>query len=745
MGRRRIGALGSRSPMTAAAVAVGVAVGGVMLASPAQAASSCAGFSATIVGTAEGDSLRGTQGRDVIAGRGGDDFIDSLGGNDVVCGGGGNDSLLGGEGADALAGDNGADTLNGGGGADRLSGGAGDDQLAGDNQASRLRDVETSDDVLSGGPGIDTAGLWKHPKATGNIQVDLGAGTARGQGRDELRSIESVRVDSVHSDELLGSPGDDIFFSGAGADVERGLGGDDRFIASEGDDRHEGGPGSDTIDMSEAYQAVVSLISDTARSESTGLDALNEVENASGSEGNDVMTGDFDANELYGRGGQDVLRGLAGNDVLRGGFNDFVPDLVDSLSGGPGDDLLDGGAPGEETDNRDEVDFTGSDIPVVVDLTAGTATGEGNDTLVRVEDVIGSAGNDVLLGSEGTNELNGSVGDDRIEGRGGDDEMEGSPGNDTFVGGEGIDEVQFNYSPVAISVNLGAGAATGQGADVITQVENARGTIHDDTLVGDAGPNLLVGGLGDDSLAGGEGDDFLRGDRGEDTLSGESGNDVLWPGDGDDVVGGGDGNDAMAGSIGDDALDGGAGSDTVEYLNAISAVEVDLVAGTATGPATDTLTTMENVVGTRFGDEIFGNASANMLVGGEGLDQLVGLEGDDTLRGGLRADALDGGPGLDTVDYGDSERPVLVDLRAGFSEGMGSDTIVLFENVLGSQFPDDLRGDAGRNGLFGGASDDLLNGREGDDFLDGQDGVDIGEGGVGADACLVEVRFTCES
>jgi Ca2+-binding RTX toxin-like protein len=88
---------------------------------------------------------------------------------------------------------------------------------------------------------------------------------------------------------------------------------------------------------------------------------------------------------------------------------------------------------------------------------------------------------------------------------------------------------------------------------------------------------------------------------------------------------------------------------------------------------------------------------------------------------------------------------VLVDLRGGFAEGMGPDTIVSVENVLGSPFADDLRGDAGTNVIWGGDGDDLLNGREGDDSLDGQLGVDIGDGGVGNDGCAVEVRLACEA
>ena len=502
-----------------------------------------------------------------------------------MCGGGGRDQLFGSDGRDRLFGNAGADSLDGGNGADRLSGGGGADSLTGDAQARRAAAVQASDDVIAGGPGLDIVVLWKHPKAKGNIKVDLGAGTARGQGNDTLRAIEGAYVDSVHADVLVGSAGPNSFFSGDGADLEQGLGGDDRFFAGDGDDRHEGGAGSDTIDMSMTYQAVVSLVSGTARSSNTGTDTLLAIENATGSEGDDVLTGDLSANVLEGLGGQDVLRGLAGDDVLRGGDNDSVPDRVDSLAGGLGNDLLDGGRPGIRDDYRDEVDYTSSDVAVVVDLAAGTATGEGNDTLLRVEDVIGSAGNDVISGDDGPNELNGSVGDDLVDGRAGDDELEGSPGNDRFVGGDGIDEAQFNYSPVAVTVDLAAGTATGQGSDTITQVENVRGTIHDDVLAGDGGPNQLIGGLGDDTLGGGPGDDFLRAERGDDTVNADSGNDIVWPGEGNDTVGRGDGDDLLAGSPDDDALDGGAGSDTVDYATASEPIEVDLVAGTATGPA----------------------------------------------------------------------------------------------------------------------------------------------------------------
>ena len=99
----------------------------------------CAGLKATIVGTAQPDTLRGTPGPDVIAGLGGNDAISGLGGNDVVCGGGGNDTIAGGAGNDRLYGELGNDSLNGGPGNDILVGGPGLDRITGGPGANTVR------------------------------------------------------------------------------------------------------------------------------------------------------------------------------------------------------------------------------------------------------------------------------------------------------------------------------------------------------------------------------------------------------------------------------------------------------------------------------------------------------------------------------------------------------------------------------------------------------------------------------
>jgi subtilisin-like proprotein convertase family protein len=91
----------------------------------------CAGWEATIVGTAGADVLTGTSGPDVIVAGAGRDTVRGGGGHDTICAGGGNDTVAGGGGGDLLIGDFGNDHLDGGPGADLCDGGPdADDAIA---------------------------------------------------------------------------------------------------------------------------------------------------------------------------------------------------------------------------------------------------------------------------------------------------------------------------------------------------------------------------------------------------------------------------------------------------------------------------------------------------------------------------------------------------------------------------------------------------------------------------------------
>ncbi len=250
------------------------------------------------------------------------------------------------------------------------------------------------------------------------------------------------------------------------------------------------------------------------------------------------------------------------------------------------------------------------------------------------------------------------------------------------------------------------------------------------------------------------GNDTLTSGTAADTLNGLAGDDSLYGGAGNDRLFGGDGNDLLVGGTGSDSLDGGAGTDTADYSASTAAVNATL-GGTGTGgeAAGDTLTGIENLIGSAFNDTLTGDAADNEFWGGTGNDSLTGNAGNDTLWGGAGADrlyggndndvliggagadSLYGGAGTDTVDYRDATSGVAASLatNTGTVGDASGDIFSQIENLTGSAYNDTLTGDGSANQLTGGGGNDSLIGGSGADTLDGGDGNDTLAGGSGSD------------
>ena len=464
------------------------------------------------------------------------------------------------------------------------------------------------------------------------------------------------------------------------------------------------------------------------------------------------------ANVLRGLSGQDALRGEAGDDVLRGGLNNAPRDLPggttkrspDRLSGGPGDDLIDGGDVNLQEPWQlalvDEVDYSTAATPVDVDLSAGTATGEGTDRLVEIDDLVGSVHDDVLRGNDTSNEINGNAGNDLIEARAGDDEIEASPGDDTVDAGDGVDLMDYGRAHNGVTVDLAAGTSTGQGNDTVVGAEDITGSLFGDQLAGDAGDNVIDAAFGNDVVHGRAGADRLFGDTGDDDLFGDEGADVLDGELGDDSQDGGADADVLWSTPGNDDHVGGTGVDWLDLSREPVGANVDLEAGTVTASGTATVAEVENLLGTLHDDRLLGDGADNVINARGGLDEIDGRDGNDRLFGGADRyrDFLSGGPGTDTVDYSSAYRRIIADLQNGFSEGMGADVLIALENVIGSRLGDDLRGDEGANDINGGAGDDEIDLRGGNDVGDGAAGTDSVDGGAGTDSCTAEFLVACE-
>ncbi|HEV2561022.1 MAG TPA: calcium-binding protein [Rhizomicrobium sp.] len=353
---------------------------------------------------------------------------------------------------------------------------------------------------------------------------------------------------------------------------------------------------------------------------------------------------------IYGGDGNDTIFAGAGDNVVSGGRGDDV------LSGGAGNDTLNGG---DGSDTATYLDATSAVHVALVTTAQSVGGGAGTDTFVSIENLEGSNYNDTLTGDAGNNVLTGA---------GGNDSLNGGGGSDTASYHDATGGVTVNLT-IAGAQNVGGGA----GFDTLNSIENLEGSAFADHLIGNSGDNILSGLAGDDLLAGGAGNDVLN---------------------------------------------GGDGLDTVDYSGATGAITVDLgnsapqaIGG---GQGSDTLSSIEGVIGSSYNDSLKGDANDNVLRGGPG---------DDT---------LDGQGGNDTASYSDATGGVTVDLNVSgpqaIGHGVGTDTLISIENLTGSDYADTLIGNASNNVLDGGKGNDTLSGGDGSDiasYADATGGVTV--------------------
>ncbi len=92
------------------------------------------------------------------------------------------------------------------------------------------------------------------------------------------------------------------------------------------------------------------------------------------------------------------------------------------------------------------VDYSASASGIHASLATGVATGQGTDTLVKIQNLTGSALADQLTGDAGANHLLGGAGNDLLNGGAGNDTLLGGLGADTLLGGAGNDVFRFNFA-----------------------------------------------------------------------------------------------------------------------------------------------------------------------------------------------------------------------------------------------------------------------------------------------------------
>lgn len=518
-----------------------------------------------LVGTDRLGMLEG----DTLSGGGGNDLIFDNKGNDTVYGGDGNDELYVGEGDDIIYGQAGDDEIYADIGKDVIDGGAGWDSVYYVNQSSGL-----------------IVNLSGQSKMISSLTTPLASGGVYKPGSnssDTLVSIEGIE----------GSSHQDTFYAGS--------------AANNGEIDFQGGAGSDTFYGGGAYSYMRLGYFDAPEGVIINLSNTTVGWNGDSAPRFSARDGWGFTDSIVLSSGQIALSGSDFSDYLRG--RDDLSDYW--LSGGRGDDVIDGGNGDNDTAAYDNDSITNG---AIVNLSAAAVTyngvtvaancardGFGNtDRLVSIESVEGSSLNDYIVGSSANNRyLSGRDGNDNINAGAGNDYLSGGNGNDVLNGGTGADDMDG-----------------GNGSDTYF-VDHASDTVSESNATsGSGGVDLVNSYLNAYSL----GSNVENGR----ILSGNAAN----------LTGNGLSNVLYAGS-GNNTLNGGGGVDTASYQFGVvgtNGVAVNL-AGSGVqvtgGSGSDILISIENITGSNFADSLTGNGVANRLTGGLGKDVLTGNGGND--------------------------------------------------------------------------------------------------------------------
>ncbi len=274
--------------------------------------------------------------------------------------------------------------------------------------------VGTGRDVVSGSSGIDGASYSNRAAA---VVVALDNNANDGQSGEQDNVLNDV-------ENITGGNGGDLLLGSAANNVISGLGGNDTIGAGNGNDFVDGGfgadnmfggNGTDTVNYASRTAAVSVRLDNAANDGQSGEgdNARSDLETINGGAGNDLLIGSAANNLIRGLGGNDTISAAGGNDFVDGGF---------------GRDLMFGGS------GIDTTSYAGRTASVVVRLDNSAndgQSGEQDNVVSDIENVIGGNANDLLIGSNATNVLSGLNGNDSLFGLGGN--------NDLLFGGNGTD------------------------------------------------------------------------------------------------------------------------------------------------------------------------------------------------------------------------------------------------------------------------------------------------------------------
>jgi Ca2+-binding RTX toxin-like protein len=692
----------------------------------------------SIEGTLFSEELLGGTGTDSLSGRGGDDVIRGFGGGDRLRGGTGNDLIDGG--ADGTSGDawRDSDTAEYNGIEDRYT-------------IYQVKVADTSSITSAGNITVyDTTGVLPNeglegyqieseiPEGTSvttaYIVSDLLAGSLGGTGNDLLIDVEQVQFKE--------------------STIDLGL----RIF------RNDWNYDANSTDN---YYDWVEVI---------GTGNADTIVDWGTADPNYAVSDQDSANEIRGKGGDDIIFGYGGGD---------------RISGGAGNDYIDGGADGVDPEfgfvMKDEAIYDSS----ARNYTVTTYTNGDADLDTIISNIFGDSLDTIKADWAADEKL--VVVEDALP---------------SSMGGTGVDILRnieflnFQDKFVALSVEefietdanglpIRAFVDGTDGDDIIGTANSQYDFSGNDELRGNDGNDTINGGKGGDFIEGGAGDDVIDGgDNGIDRWSGEAiGDTVRFSGSYSDYeIVDEDINGELIITV-TDSDPNGDGTDTIKNVETLEFADMRINVGISSSSITnwDGKKVGTHFDGSIFGDTIEGGEGSDFFYGGNGADTLIGLGGPDMFVGGKGNDTIRGGEnGLD--EWGNAGQDIAIysgdesdyeitfytsdgeqsdtfefdgyftvkDSRTDEDVAEGTDTLYGIEAVqfddnfvtffVNNSFIDldgdgvadvgDQKGTSSADTLIGGDIDDNLDGKGGDDTLIGASGDDYLKGGSGNDVLL---------
>ncbi|CAN5222224.1 hypothetical protein BH10PSE7_BH10PSE7_04980 [soil metagenome] len=403
---------------------------------------------------------------------------------------------------------------------------------------------------------------------------------------------------------------------------------------------------------------------------------------------------------------------------------------------------------------------TGIILHLAVGIPTFTATGTAPITIYDATDgnnIVGNAGDNVIVVTDGADAVNGGLGEDRL----------------------------------MIDYHLATGAVTGDSTTNVAEAGGSRlvtitdGTFEHFTILTGSGADTLTTGSGDDSISAGSGANTITAGQGANTVTGGSGADTITTLDGGNIINGGNGANTMTSGGGNDTISGGVNADTivagggddlitlfggadstdsgagvdrlvVNYSALTTAVSGGVTSGTLLGGYTghigDGATNTIDFMATENFTITTGSGN-DMITTGDGSDILSGYAGSDTMRGGGGDDIyiVDSATDIvvETVGNGNDKVYTSVTYTLGAGQSIellatGSVAGTAAINLTGNSFAQSLIGNNGANTLNGNGGGDTMTGCGGNDayiVVNSADQV-VEAAGQGSDTVYSAVNYT---